>query len=438
MLILGIDYGTTKNAVVLYDTEKAQNICALSLAHHGELERASGIAEQDFNKIYSSIIDLINLLPPESLAQVRAIGLTGQMHSTVCWNDREISPVVTWQDKRASHAGLLDELCTVSGRRLADGFGAVTLAVMARQGDLKKYTHCANPVSLIGAKLTGTINKPLMEATFGASWGIWDMDKNRWDTTAVKALDIPENILPDCVKSGSCIGYTCNVPGLADGIAVCAPLGDNQASVFGTAKDSKNELYLTLGTGAQLSAVVPKDSAVKFGAAVELRPFIGDQLLAVHAPLCGGKAWAVLGDMVNSVLTALGLPAIPEKELWDKLDFLALQSSPGEIKFSPLFLGSRQEPDVRGEISCLTLDNFRLAPLAAALAQGIIAELFAPFPAELLRSRQKILGSGNCVRFCSAIRKEIVKCSGLALELIDSCEEAACGAAKLAALLSVR
>ena len=248
MLTLGIDYGTTKNAVVIYDSENPQNVIAASAAHHAALERPAGIAEQDFNKVWSSILDLIAQLPQEALAQVRAVGLTGQMHSMVCWNDSEVSPVVTWQDKRASNAGILTELCEKSNRFLADGFGGVTLAVMARNKELASYTHCASPVSLIGAKLTGTTDKPVMEATFGASWGIWDIKEDSWDMSVVKALDIPAQLLPGCLKTGSCIGLTNGIPGLPDGLPVCTPLGDNQASVLSTAGNTANELYLTLGT----------------------------------------------------------------------------------------------------------------------------------------------------------------------------------------------
>ena len=437
MLTLGIDYGTTKNAVVIYDSENPQNVIAASAAHHAALERPAGIAEQDFNKVWSSILDLIAQLPQEALAQVRAVGLTGQMHSMVCWNDEKISPVVTWQDKRASNAGILNELCSRCGRKLADGFGGTTLAVMAENGELASYTHCANPVSLIAAKLTNSIDKPLMEATFGASWGVWDIKNECWDMQVLNALNIPEAIMPGCVKTGSCVGFTVNIPGLPDGLPVCTPFGDNQASVFSTAGDTAGEVYLTLGTGAQLSAVIPADNSLQLGSAIELRPFIGGQLLAVHAPLCGGKAWAVLGEMVNSIFTSLGFPPLPEKELLDKLDALALQSTPENITFSPLFLGSRQQPADRAEISGISLDNFRIAPLAASLARGIVAELFAPFPDELLHSRHTVLGSGNCVRFCAAIRQEIVRQSNLELKLKDSCEEAACGAAKLATIMTL-
>lgn len=433
MLTLGIDYGTTKNAVVLYDPDDPQDFHAVSAPHHAAVETPEFRAEQDFNKVWRSVLELISRLPAEKLAQVRAVGLTGQMHSVVCWNDAEISPVITWQDKRASATGILDTFIRRSNRKLADGFGAVSLAAMDLDGSLAGYTHAASPVSLIGAMLCGDRNKVFMEATFGASWGIWDMAKNSWDMDAVRSLQIPPSILAPVTPVGSCIGRTCGVPGLPDGIPVAAPFGDNQASVLATAGNTGEELYLTLGTGAQLSAVVaPGELTLPENSPVELRPFTDGRMLAVYAPLCGGKAWAALGDMVNSCFTALGLPPLPERELLDKLDKIALTNTANGVTFNPLFLGRRNEPDLTGEISGLTLENFRLEFLASALVKGMTGELFEFFPSSLIASRKRVLGSGNCVRFCAAVRQEICRRTNAELIVKQLSEEAACGAAQLA------
>ncbi len=434
MLTLGIDYGTTKNAAVLYDPDCPQDFCAVSAPHNAAVDAPEFCAEQDFNKVWQSVLQLISRLPAEKIARVQAVGLTGQMHSAVCWNDAEISPVITWQDKRASATGKLDTFIRHTKRKLADGFGAVSLAAMSLDGSLQKYTHAASPVSLIGAMLCGDRDRVFMEATFGASWGIWDMAGDTWDMEAVKALQIPPEILVPVTPVGSCIGRTCGVPGLPDGIPVCAPIGDNQASVLATAGNTSEELYLTLGTGAQLSAVVSRgELSLPENSPVELRPFTDGRMLVVHAPLCGGKAWAALGNMVNSCFTALGLPPLPERELLDKLDKIALTNTANGVTFNPLFLGRRGEPDLTGEISGLTLENFRLGSLASALVTGMVGELFEFFPPSLIASGKTVLGSGNCVRFCAAVRQEIRRRTNAVLAVRQLSEEAACGAAQLAA-----
>ncbi len=394
----------------------------------------AGSAEQNAEIMYEAVLRLLAELPSQKLTQVKAIGLTGQMHSVVLWNNSEVSPIVTWQDKRASVAGHLEEFRSLSGRPLSDGFGASTLAELARQNGLKQWLYAASPADWLAVRLTG-IPEPVMDPTFAASWGIYDSGSGMRDSKAAAALDIPEYLLPRIVPSGSRVGRTRNVPGIPDGIPVIAPFGDNQASVLGTAQELEQELFLTLGTGAQLSLVVTSEQAAKWQipAAVELRPFLNGRQLAVTAPLCGGRAWTWLGDSVNAFLTSLGLDPLPEKSLLDRLDALALESEDSAgLLVAPHFLGERHAPSERGSITGITLQNFTLPHLARALATGIVHSLGGSFPPELYQSRKRVVGSGNCVRFCQSIQREIELQFQLPLEIRSIREEAAVGAAKLA------
>ena len=179
MLTLGIDYGTTKNAVLLYDSENPENTLVFSEAHHsGCRSSVPGAMEQDFEKVYRSIIKLIQMIPPEKRQKLSAIGLTGQMHSTLLFSltGSRISPVITWQDKRASLSGTLSTYCRKTGLPLADGFGAVTLAELNRTGVLSRYDAAVNPVSDIARRLTGCRTLPVRDPTCAASWGIRKLD----------------------------------------------------------------------------------------------------------------------------------------------------------------------------------------------------------------------------------------------------------------------
>jgi len=271
-----------------------------------------------------------------------------------------------------------------------------------------------------------------MDPTFAASWGIYDIERGRWNEKALDSLKIPRDLLPEMIPSGSVIGKTKGVRGLQDGVDVFCAIGDNQASVIGTSKEVERELFLTLGTGAQFSAVLSKEERERyvFPPGLEIRPFTEGRFLVVNAPLCGGRAWAWLGDMVNSFLEALGIARIPEKELLDRLDDLAVHVSGNSgLVVHPDFSGVRGRSDIFGSISGITLENMTLQNLAGALGSGIIANLIKPFPPELLKSRIRIAGSGNCVRHCRAIRMEIEKQTARPLELREIREEAATGAA---------
>lgn len=434
MITLGIDYGTTKNAIVVLDSTKPDSPLIFSAPHHAAVaDLPECQAEQNPALVWNSLLELLGQIPEDIRRQIQAIGLTGQMHSMMLWNDDgKTSSVITWQDKRASADNSLAEFRQVNSR-LADGFGFTSLAWLAKNHLLEGWQHAGSPLSWLACRLTNTV-LPVIDHTFAASWGLWELLQADWNHEQLQRLNIPENLLPRIVIPGSQVGHTVNVPGLPDDLPVYVALGDNQASVLGSARNLEGEIYLTLGTGAQLSFVITPDEITELAqnSACEIRPFLNGNFLAVNAPLCGGRAWAWLGNAVNNILKSLGLPEFPEGQLLDKLDSLALQADSGDISFDPLFLGERRNPQLRASITGLNLDNFSLPALARSLAAGIVRQLVAPFPPEFLQRRHCVVGSGNCVRLCQTIQQEISRQTALPLELRQTPEEAATGAAKLA------
>lgn len=436
MSVLSIDLGTTKVAALLYHSGEPLASRSVSLDHNAAVPGLpEGHMEQDIQAVMSTVHVLMKSFSEDELKSVSAIGVTGQMHSAVLWNGDECSNIVTWQDRRASAAGHLEEFRRKSKRSLSDGFGAVTMAEMALSDKLKQWTHSGTPADFLVCRMTGR-TKNVMDPTFAASWGIFDIMENKWDIPSANMLGIPENILPEIVKSGEIAGTTLNFPGISDGIPVVAAFGDNQASVLGTCGEHpEDELFMTLGTGAQLSAVITKKEALSIRnmPGIELRPFIGGSFLAVAASLCGGSAWAWLGDSVNSMLASLGLETIPRKKLMDMLDSLVLQASDAEgLSVTPSFLGERSGAGKYGVMENITLTNFTLPNLAKALGEGIIKNMTRSFPDEILKRRKIVLGSGNCLRFCKSIRNAVEAELNLTLRLSDVREEACVGCARLA------
>jgi len=451
MITLGIDYGTTKIAVVSFDAEHPENSRAVSSPHlAGLADLPASHAEQDPGRVWHTILDLLLQFPDGLRQQVQAIGLTGQMHSMMLWNrDGQTSPVITWQDHRASADGSLAEFQRINPA-LADGFGLTTLAWFAKQHLLDGWEFAGSPLSWLACRLTGT-TEPLIDHTFAASWGLWNLDAAAWYRDQLRALDIPERLLPRVVAPGSLVGKTRHVPGLPDGIPVLAALGDNQASVLGCAisyrqngadgaapsraSEDYSEIYLTLGTGAQLSVVLkPEELAdLPSGWQGEIRPFLNGRFLAVNAPLCGGQGWAWLCKAINNILETLGVQTFPEHQLLDRLDELAVKADTNGLMVDARFLGARDQAGVKASISGIDLANFTLPALARALAAGLVRQLVTPFPPDLLHRRSSVIGSGNCVRLCQAIQQEITAQTGIPLTLRQIPEEAATGAAKLAA-----
>lgn len=418
-LLLGIDVGTTKNACVIVESEQRMLLACESMAHQAVI--AEGI--QDAGRHIDIIRQLISRLPEQLLQQVKAVGVTGQMHGVVTWSQNMVSPLFTWQSATRE----LKRFQMIAPE-LRHGFGGASLAQLASDRQLDDYEHAATIHDYLVWQLTGCPEKTVMDYSNAASWGAYLLRENRFDASVWKQLGIPERLMPEVVPIGTKAGVTVEGWGIPAGIPVMAAVGDNQASVVATAEFPADEIYLTLGTGAQLSVVI--DHPADF---VECRPYPDGRFLAVAAPLCGGAAWAWLHQHVKAWLTALKREPISDAELYDRIDALAVAALQDEDLpvVHPHFLGERHDPGVRGTLEELTLENFTPQKLAAALALGIIDNLRQMLPEELWQGRKRLLISGNAIRKTRALQVACVKCFGVKPIPTAGKEEAACGAALL-------
>ena len=427
-LILGLDIGTTKTAAVLFDTNKLRCAACTGIVHHAD----EGSGRQSPARHLAALREAVSALPADLRRAVCGIGVSTQMHGVLCWNTvpGENSPLYTWQ----SQTGDLEVLRKLPGcGRLRHGFGGASLGMLARTGDLKKWTRCGTIGDYAVCHLTGR-NEVVMDRTNAAGWGLMDFDAEGFDPAAVTALGIPFGILPQVVPPGSRAGSLCpewsRLLGVPEGVEVNAALGDNQASVLAAVRDPARDISLTLGTGAQISVVVPNQTAKLWKDRVELRPYFGENVLAVGAPLCGGAVWSALMNFWKSGFAAAG--QTPDDEtLFRMLDAAAERElrSPDLPHFSPSFLGEREDPDARGELSRLTLENFSCGKVAAALALGLAENLRRMLPQELLAGKTRLAVSGNGFRRNTSLCLAAELVFGLPLVKCEFSEEAACGAA---------
>ena len=440
-LFLGVDMGTSKVAAVLADRD-GQVQAAASAAHGCGASAPAGRAEQDAGRLLEAAWRTVGQLPAEQRQRVGAVGVTGQMHGVLLLDaaGRPVSPLFTWQDGRClEEPGFLDRLGARTGYALRTGFGCATLAWLAAHRAVPAAAVSACTVhDWVVARLCGR-PRAVTDPTDAASWGLFDLDSLDWDRRAAEAAGIEPSLLPEVVPCGASAGRlateSARAFGLPAGVSVTAAIGDNQASLLATLRDPERELALTLGTGGQLSAVLaagaPRPAAtVRF----EYRPYPGGRRLAVAAALCGGAAWAWLADSVESWARDMGLAAPPRAEVFGRLNALGLAADTA-IDVSPVFAGERFDPGLRGAIGGLGVGGLPLGPLARGLARGIVANLRAMLPEELLAGRRVVVGSGNALRRNELLRRMAEDVFGLPLQLPESREEAAAGAAILAAQL---
>jgi sedoheptulokinase len=241
------------------------------------------------------------------------------------------------------------------------------------------------------------------------------------------------------VQSGTLAGHIqeamAEAFGLPPGAPVITAIGDNQASLYSTLTDPARQIAFTIGTGCQLSVIVP---TLPLGPAagaspVQYRPYFDGQYAAVAAPLSGGNVTACVADAALDLLTILGMPSMDRGEVLTRLHEAGLNRLDTSLTARPTFWGERHSPDATGGFDGLTGYNFGFADMTAALAIGVVRNAKAMMPPELLTGRREVAASGNAIRRSPMMQEIIRREFGLPLTLSPALEEAAAGAALFAA-----
>jgi sedoheptulokinase len=443
-MFLGIDIGTSKTAAVILNSH-GEIVALESQSHEADLPAPPGRHIQDPHRLLESAWTLVERLPSTLKNQLTAIGATGQMHGCILLDElvQPLTPLINWKDQRClEDPEFLPALRMKGGHRLATGYGSATLAWLQKSGELPPRAHSSCLIADLAVAVLCNQKRPATDPTNAASWGLFDLNKLDWDWEALRQTKLPVSLFPRVVPSGSQAGLLCEemahrlcVPAR---IPVTVAVGDNQASILASLDDPEKQLSLTLGTGGQVSAVIPAGAnplTPEAGSPWECRPFPGNCFALVAAPLCGGQAWKWLAESVQSWMCELGLHPLDLEEIYPKLNQLGLSAtSASTIVVTPHFLGERHAVDLRGTISGITLGNFTLGTFSRSLARGIFQNLHSMLPGEALRGRTEVIGSGNALARNPLLLRMAEEVFNLPARLKRMREEAACGAALLAGL----
>ena len=440
-MYLGLDIGTTKIAAVLAD-EEGRLVVDTAQDHQADLPAPPGHSEQNPERLIAIAWAMARRLPAELLADVQAVGVTGQMHGLVPLDEEGAvtGPLVTWQDQRClEDPAWFTDLNKRLSAPLRPGYGGATLAWYAHHGGLPAGTVSACTIhDLVAARLCGR-PRPATDSSGAASWGIFDPDRAEWDTGVAEAIGVPDSLLPELLPCGAILGRVI-LPmawalGIPEDIPVAVAIGDNQASILATLRTPAEEVALTLGTGGQVGVVMAAGEAralARRRRKCEARPFLDDRALLVGASLCGGAAWAWLAEAVIAWQRDMGLPTPERNAVFARLNDLGAGAATS-VEVRPHFLGERHDPSLRGTIARLDTSNFRLGPLARGLAIGIMRTLKDLLPEEALLGRRRLVGSGNALRRNPLLQQIARDVFDLTFVMPDCREEAALGAARLAA-----
>jgi xylulokinase len=262
---VGIDVGTSSVKAIVVDPEGR----VLSSASEPlTLETPQpGWAEQDPDAWWqATIAALKSALSGDLAARVAAVGLSGQMHSSVFLDraGKVIRPALLWCDGRTTEQcrQITREIGERKLRRLAanaafEGFTLPKL-LWLRQHEpaaYKKLSKLLLPKDYIRYRLSGVLAS---EPSDASATLLYDTAARRWSQPLVRALKLDPSILPDLGESASVLGTitseAAQATGLVQGTPVVGGGADNACGAIGVGVVAPGDAVASWGTSGTVLA----------------------------------------------------------------------------------------------------------------------------------------------------------------------------------------
>lgn len=407
MRLLGIDIGTTSICAVAIDKESGECLGVRTQNAEAFLETPHSFEKiQDTKKIITLAKALLDELITEDTV---SIGVTGQMHGIVYLDEtgEAVSPLYTWQDKRADEP----YQNTTYARHLGifAGYGCASDFYNREKGIRPKNAVSFCTIHDYFVMYLTQRKTPLIHTTDASSFGLFD------EKTLTFAYDYAPEVTAD---------YT--IAGTYRGIPVSVAIGDNQASVLSTLTDESG-LLLNFGTGSQVSLVSPEKIT---GRNIECRPYFEGKYLAVGSALCGGRAYSLLCDFYHRIFSEV--LDISKSEVYTIMErFLQKEDAP--LCVDTRFAGTRETPDLRGKIENISTENFTPSALTRGVLCGMVEELYTMYQA-MGKKCALATASGNAIRRNPTLLSIAKERFALPVRLPSHLEEGAYGASLFGAL----
>jgi xylulokinase len=386
-LLVGVDVGTSGLKAVAIDEQTGATAASttqgypLSTPHPGWAEQDPA----DFERALGLALRALTAALGARAGAVRAIGLTGQMHTAVLLDvaKRPVRPAILWCDTRttAECAAIRDALGdeglyrTVKNRAL-EGFTLPKLLwLRAHEPDVYALVDkVLMPKDWAGWLLTGEIGADVSDASGTLAF---DPAARRWSEEVLGALDIPDSLWPPVGDSpqvlGSLSSSMASLTGLPVGIPVARGAADNAAAAVGLGVVRPRRAMASVGTSG---VVLAHTSSLALEPAMRLHAFchaVPDASYAMGVMLSAGGAlrWYrdVLGDGEKMAAEIRGVD--PYEIITDTAS--TARPGAGGLVFLPYLMGERTphaDALARGALVGLTARTTK-AEVSRAVLEGI-------------------------------------------------------------------
>ncbi len=374
-MYLGIDLGTSGVKLVLIN--EVQTVVGLAQAELTVSQPQALWSEQDpaawWQALLSAMVQLRTQVP-QQLAQVTAIGLSGQMHGAVLLDaaNKVIRPAILWNDGRSAAQCQQIEARVPASREITGnlampGFTAPKLLWVSQQepANFARTRSVLLPKDWLRLQLSGEAVSDMSDAS-GTLW--LDVKHRRWSDEMLTVCGMDASYMPRLCEGSQVSAHLkdelAREWGMRPGVVIAGGAGDNAASAIGVGAVQPGEGFVSLGTSGVIFMVgqgyasAPERALHAFAHALPNRWHTMSVMLSAAASL----TWAT---------RLMGLAG--EQALLD----LAATCTPNDCARAPLFLpylsGERtphNNPQASSAFIGLRSEHTR-QHLAYAVAEGV-------------------------------------------------------------------
>lgn len=386
MPLLGIDVGTSGTKTLLID--EAGRPLAAATAEYPLSTPRPGWAEQEPRHWWEAAQVTVRRVLAEagvSGAEVRGIGLSGQMHGSVFLDERHevLRPALLWCDQRTAaqcewitETVGADRVVELTANPVLTGFTAPKI-IWLRDHEPETYARVRQvllPKDYVRLMLTGSFATEVSDASGTA---MFHVRERRWATELLDAIGVPAEWLPECfeseVPSARISAAAAAATGLREGTPVVGGGGDQAAGAVGNGIVESGIVSSTVGTSGVVFAFSEEP---RVDPSLRLHTFCHAvrgkwHQMGVMLSAGGSLRWYrdVLGAQEADVARALGV---------DPYELIAREAAGAPagcegLLFLPYLTGERTphpDPNARGVFFGLSLRHNR-RHLARAVLEGV-------------------------------------------------------------------
>jgi len=358
-LLVGVDIGTTKLKVGVFDAEGnlralALRDCALDRKPGGRLFVDADRWMRDFEAALSECLTGVDP------AAIRAIGFSSQAQTYVFVDEagNPLGPAVSWLDATGDGGGAAaalageDFYAQAGWARVGPSLALCKLRRYAAEDSRSQAARLLFPEGFLTCRLTGRMT---VSRNIAAMSGLYSLPRRDWWPKALAAAGIEAKRLPELYDVGEPIGTVQESlrPRWALGsVPVVAGANDQTAAALGAGLAGPGDAMLAIGTAMVLYQVIPPETPP-----AESRPHRGEYPGGLHYQL---GLWST-GCAVLEWARKLWAPETPWDDLFDEA--LRVPLGAEGLRVCPEF-------DKGGAVNGLTLRHDR-ACVMRALIEGL-------------------------------------------------------------------